>query len=252
MNWLQALGARTLAVMQGWGHATLFFIGLMGVLPQSLRRFNLVIVQIYAIGNRSLVIILASGLAVGFVLALQMYYALVTYGAAESLGLIVNLSLVRELGPVHSAPNSNRKNTTAASTRLSASMPKRWKLTPAAFANRDECIRRSASLDLYSSRLDLTDFVTAIGKVERDIATRCRQSQRPQKRTTKLTFLSGRGCLELRVYDGVDRGAVRLRHYESRCAQRRQIDRQPKNQCSNGRLRRYFHPRLAGRASLPS
>jgi len=42
-------------------------------------------------------------LAVGFVLALQMYYALVTYGAAESLGLIVNLSLVRELGPVVTA-----------------------------------------------------------------------------------------------------------------------------------------------------
>ena len=32
-----------------------------------------------------------------------MYYALVTYGAAESLGLIVNLALVRELGPVVTA-----------------------------------------------------------------------------------------------------------------------------------------------------
>src|SRR5919107_3534916 len=32
-----------------------------------------------------------------------MYYALVTYGAAESLGLIVNLSLTRELGPVVTA-----------------------------------------------------------------------------------------------------------------------------------------------------
>jgi hypothetical protein len=50
----------------------------------ALRRFGLVVTQIHAIGNRSLVIILASGLAVGFVLALQMYYALVTYGAAES------------------------------------------------------------------------------------------------------------------------------------------------------------------------
>jgi phospholipid/cholesterol/gamma-HCH transport system permease protein len=40
---------------------------------------------------------------VGFVLALQMYYALVKYGAAESLGLVVNLSLVRELGPVVTA-----------------------------------------------------------------------------------------------------------------------------------------------------
>jgi phospholipid/cholesterol/gamma-HCH transport system permease protein len=62
-----------------------------------------VVAQIYAIGNRSLIIIMASGLAVGFVLALQMYYALVTYGAAESLGLIVNLALVRELGPVVTA-----------------------------------------------------------------------------------------------------------------------------------------------------
>ena len=61
------------------------------------------VAQVHAIGNRSLVIIAASGLAVGFVLALQMYYALVTYGAAESLGLIVNLSLVRELGPVVTA-----------------------------------------------------------------------------------------------------------------------------------------------------
>jgi phospholipid/cholesterol/gamma-HCH transport system permease protein len=63
----------------------------------------LVVAQVFALGNQSLVIIMASGLAVGFVLALQMYYALVTYGAAESLGLIVNLSLVRELGPVVTA-----------------------------------------------------------------------------------------------------------------------------------------------------
>jgi phospholipid/cholesterol/gamma-HCH transport system permease protein len=100
---LAQLGARALAVMRGWGHAAIFFFDLLRALPASLRRFDLVITQIHAIGNRSLLIILASGLAVGFVLALQMYYALVTYGAAESLGLIVNLSLVRELGPVVAA-----------------------------------------------------------------------------------------------------------------------------------------------------
>jgi phospholipid/cholesterol/gamma-HCH transport system permease protein len=103
MNWIAALGARTLRVLQGWGHGALFFMELVRVLPQSLRRFGLVVAQIHAIGNRSLVIILASGLSVGFVLALQMYYALVNYGAAESLGLVVNLSLVRELGPVVTA-----------------------------------------------------------------------------------------------------------------------------------------------------
>jgi len=100
MDALARLGANTLEQFRGWGHAALFLVDMLRAVPASLRRFDLVVAQIYAIGNRSLVIICASGLAVGFVLALQMYYALVTYGAAESLGLIVNLALVRELGPV--------------------------------------------------------------------------------------------------------------------------------------------------------
>ncbi|QCB46730.1 lipid asymmetry maintenance ABC transporter permease subunit MlaE [Hydrogenophaga sp. PAMC20947] len=103
MNFFQRLGRRTLDTLADWGHGAVFFVELLLALPASLRRFGLVVTQIHAIGNRSLVIILASGLSVGFVLALQMYYALVTYGAAESLGLIVNLSLVRELGPVVTA-----------------------------------------------------------------------------------------------------------------------------------------------------
>jgi phospholipid/cholesterol/gamma-HCH transport system permease protein len=100
MNFVALLGARALAVLRSFGHAAFFFLDLLRAIPPAMRRFGLVVVQIHAIGNRSLIIILSSGLAVGFVLALQMYYALVTYGAAESLGLIVNLALVRELGPV--------------------------------------------------------------------------------------------------------------------------------------------------------
>ncbi|HSB23483.1 MAG TPA: lipid asymmetry maintenance ABC transporter permease subunit MlaE [Burkholderiaceae bacterium] len=103
MQPVQALGARTLQWLRSLGHSAYFFIDLLRFSPLALRRFGLVVTQVHAIGNRSLVIILASGLAVGFVLALQMYYALVTYGAAESLGLVVNLSLVRELGPVVTA-----------------------------------------------------------------------------------------------------------------------------------------------------
>ncbi|MBK1686785.1 lipid asymmetry maintenance ABC transporter permease subunit MlaE [Rubrivivax gelatinosus] len=100
---LQLLGRSTLEWLRALGHAAYFFVDLLRHSPAALRRFSLVVAQIHAIGNRSLVIILASGMAVGFVLALQMYYALVTYGAAESLGLVVNLSLVRELGPVVAA-----------------------------------------------------------------------------------------------------------------------------------------------------
>ncbi|MEY3253408.1 MAG: hypothetical protein RL227_2381 [Pseudomonadota bacterium] len=102
-NPVQRLGAFALEQFRGWGHATYFFLDLLRVLPQSLRRVGLIVDQVYAIGNRSLIIICASGLAVGFVLALQMYYALVTFGATETMGLIVNLALVRELGPVVAA-----------------------------------------------------------------------------------------------------------------------------------------------------
>ena len=98
-----SLGRITLRAFAALGHAAYFFVDLMRYVPMSLVRFGLVIDQIYAIGYRSLTIILASGLAVGCVLALQMYYALVPYGASESLGLVVNLSLVRELGPVVTA-----------------------------------------------------------------------------------------------------------------------------------------------------
>ena len=44
-----------------------------------------------------------SGLFVGFVLGLQGYYTLQRYGSSEALGLLVTLSLVRELGPVVAA-----------------------------------------------------------------------------------------------------------------------------------------------------
>jgi phospholipid/cholesterol/gamma-HCH transport system permease protein len=103
LNAVARLGERTLEVLRSFGHAAFFTFDLLLAIPAALRRFGLVVTQIHAVGNLSLVIILASGTAVGFVLALQMYYALVTYGATETLGLIVNLSLVRELGPVVTA-----------------------------------------------------------------------------------------------------------------------------------------------------
>jgi phospholipid/cholesterol/gamma-HCH transport system permease protein len=103
MNLVAGVGAFTLGWLRSLGRSAFFFADLVRCMPAALRRFGLVVAQVHAIGNRSLIIILASGTAVGFVLALQMYYALVTYGATESLGLIVNLSLVRELGPVVAA-----------------------------------------------------------------------------------------------------------------------------------------------------
>jgi len=57
----------------------------------------------FFIGILSLVIIVVSGLFVGMVLGLQGYETLVDYGTEESLGVLVALSLLRELGPVVTA-----------------------------------------------------------------------------------------------------------------------------------------------------
>ncbi|CAM5486476.1 lipid asymmetry maintenance ABC transporter permease subunit MlaE [Eoetvoesiella caeni] len=67
------------------------------------KRPGLVAQQIHFIGNYSLLIIAVSGLFVGFVLGLQGYYTLNRYGSEEALGLLVALSLTRELGPVVTA-----------------------------------------------------------------------------------------------------------------------------------------------------
>lgn len=85
------------------GAATRLFFSLLLRSPPALARFVLVREQVFYLGNRSLSLIGVSGLFVGFVLALQGYYTLQRYGSAEAVGLLVALSLVRELGPVVTA-----------------------------------------------------------------------------------------------------------------------------------------------------
>jgi len=85
------------------GHATRLFTRLLAMVGPTFRRFGLVRDQIHFLGNYSLAIIMVSGLFVGFVLGLQGYYTLQRYGSSEALGLLVALSLVRELGPVVTA-----------------------------------------------------------------------------------------------------------------------------------------------------
>ncbi|MFT3858819.1 MAG: lipid asymmetry maintenance ABC transporter permease subunit MlaE [Aquabacterium sp.] len=85
------------------GYAARLFLKLFFSWSASLRRPRLISEQIFFLGNYSLAIIVVSGLFVGFVLGLQGYYILQRYGSSEALGLMVALSLVRELGPVVSA-----------------------------------------------------------------------------------------------------------------------------------------------------
>jgi phospholipid/cholesterol/gamma-HCH transport system permease protein len=87
----------------GVGRATASFFTLLRMSGGLWRRPRLITDQIHFIGNYSLVIIAVSGLFVGFVLGLQGYYTLNRYGSEQALGLLVALSLTRELGPVVTA-----------------------------------------------------------------------------------------------------------------------------------------------------
>ena len=85
------------------GYGARLFGNLVASSATAFRRFRLTVAQVHFIGNYSLVIILVSGLFVGFVLGLQGYNTLQRYGSEQALGLLVALSLVRELGPVITA-----------------------------------------------------------------------------------------------------------------------------------------------------
>ena len=94
------IGAGTIRAIVRLGFSARFFLAVLYHSPSAFRRLQLTLREIYFSGVLSLVIILVSGLFVGMVLALQGYETLQRFGASESLGVLVALSLVRELGPV--------------------------------------------------------------------------------------------------------------------------------------------------------
>ena len=103
MKFIANIGFAVRSFLADIGHGAALFLRLMRLFGVTIRRFGLVRDQIHFLGNYSLAIIAVSGLFVGFVLSLQGYYTLQRYGSSEALGLLVALSLVRELGPVVSA-----------------------------------------------------------------------------------------------------------------------------------------------------
>jgi phospholipid/cholesterol/gamma-HCH transport system permease protein len=105
MSWYNPsdVGYATRIKLANIGKAARLFFQLLVTLGSSFRRFGLVRDQIHFLGNYSLVIIAVSGLFVGFVFGLQGYNTLQRFGSSDSLGLLVTLTLVRELGPVVTA-----------------------------------------------------------------------------------------------------------------------------------------------------
>jgi phospholipid/cholesterol/gamma-HCH transport system permease protein len=100
---IRRLGRATTERIWRLGFAARFFFAVLMYSGASFRRLPLTLREIYFSGVMSLIIILVSGLFVGLVLGLQGYETLQRYGSTEALGVLVALSLTRELGPVVAA-----------------------------------------------------------------------------------------------------------------------------------------------------
>ena len=100
---IRRLGHATTERIWRLGFATRFFFALLVMSGTSFRRIHLTLREIFFSGVLSLLIILVSGLFVGLVLGLQGYETLQRFGSTEALGIMVALSLTRELGPVVAA-----------------------------------------------------------------------------------------------------------------------------------------------------
>jgi len=97
---IRATGARAIEVLRDLGRFSLFAVRLAAAAARRPWRLRRLVREVYDTGVLSLVIVCISGLAVGMVLGLQGHNTLVRFGAAGSLGAVVGLSLIRELGPV--------------------------------------------------------------------------------------------------------------------------------------------------------
>jgi phospholipid/cholesterol/gamma-HCH transport system permease protein len=100
---LQDLGFQALRFVHDLGRLAAFAARVVVAAVTPPPRVGLFVDEVYKLGVLSLVIICVSGLAVGMVLGLQGYNTLVRFGAEQSLGAVVGLSLIRELGPVLTA-----------------------------------------------------------------------------------------------------------------------------------------------------
>ncbi|EKE85370.1 lipid asymmetry maintenance ABC transporter permease subunit MlaE [Idiomarina xiamenensis] len=100
---IASVGRQTLDSLAGMGKALLVLLNAIIGKPTPKKSAPLLLQQMHVVGVKSLLIIIVSGLFIGMVLALQGYTILVDYGAEQSLGPMVALSLLRELGPVVTA-----------------------------------------------------------------------------------------------------------------------------------------------------
>jgi len=100
---LGQLGRNVISGVAKLGDATMFGLSTLSLLFERPWQGKHFVMQMYAIGVGSLIIIVITGAFTGMVLALQGYHMLVKVGTESLLGPAVALSIIRELGPVLAA-----------------------------------------------------------------------------------------------------------------------------------------------------
>ncbi len=103
LDLLQKIGANVINTLSGFGRATIFLFNVLLGFKDVLLRPKVFVRELYSVGVLSMLIIIFSAIFVGMVMSLLGYITLKDFGAESSLGLLVSLSLIRELGPVLSA-----------------------------------------------------------------------------------------------------------------------------------------------------
>lgn len=104
MNLLSDIVRSVSEFVRTFGAMALFFVQLLRYSPWTLvKRFGLVVAQIFNAGALSIVIIIVSGLFVGGVLGLQAFANLERFNAEEATGILAGFALVKEIGPVITA-----------------------------------------------------------------------------------------------------------------------------------------------------
>jgi phospholipid/cholesterol/gamma-HCH transport system permease protein len=99
---LGAVVQRLAGALEEAGDVSLFALGVLTGVLRRAGRDALVPIS-YAIGVRSIPVVATTGLFIGMVLAVQAYGQFHALGLATRLGGIINVSVVRELGPVLAA-----------------------------------------------------------------------------------------------------------------------------------------------------
>ncbi len=103
IKFISFVGKTVINFIRQFGRANFMLYHALIGKPQFRKNTPLVIKNLYVLGVQSLLIIMLSGLFIGMVLGLQGYVVLVDFSAETSLGQLVSLSLLRELGPVVTA-----------------------------------------------------------------------------------------------------------------------------------------------------